>query len=72
MHLTRKLAATRPAAGNVLQQQARFDDFIEQYNRERPHQALEMKVPADLYRPSPRPYAGSKSSSLRSTIGAPS
>jgi len=42
----------------VLQQQARVDDFIEQYNRERPHQALEMKVPADLYRPSPRPYGG--------------
>jgi putative transposase len=58
MHLTLKLAATRPAAGNVLQQQARFADFIEQYNRERPHQALEMKVPADVYHPSPRPYGG--------------
>jgi putative transposase len=58
MHLTLKLAATRPAAGNVLQQQARFDDFIDQYNRERPHQALAMKVPADLYRPSARPYHG--------------
>ena len=58
MHLTLKLAATRPAAGNVLQQQARFDDFVDQYNRERPHQALEMKVPADVYRPSPRAYHG--------------
>jgi putative transposase len=58
MHLTLKLAATRPAAGNVLQQQARFDDFIEQYNRERPHQALDMKVPADVYRASFRPYHG--------------
>ena len=42
----------------MLEQQARVDDFIEQYNRERLHQALEMKVPADLYRPSPRPYGG--------------
>jgi transposase InsO family protein len=32
----------------VLQQQARFDAFVERYNRERPHQALGMKVPADL------------------------
>ena len=43
---------------NLLQQQARFDDFIECYNRERPHQALGMKYPAELFRPSPRPYRG--------------
>jgi putative transposase len=58
MHLTLKKDATTPAAANVLQQQARFDTFIEQYNRERPHQALGMKVPADLYEPSPRRYRG--------------
>jgi putative transposase len=58
MHLTLKLAATRPAAGNVLQQQARFDDFVDQYNRERPHQALDMKVPADVYRALARAYHG--------------
>ena len=28
------------------------------YNHERPHQALDMKYPAELYRPSPRPYHG--------------
>ena len=39
MHLTLKKEATKPAAANVLQQQARFDDFIAQYNQERPHQA---------------------------------
>jgi putative transposase len=58
MHLTLKTEATRPAAANVLQQQARFDDFLERYNGERPHQALDMKVPAELYQPSPRPYQG--------------
>ena len=58
MHLTLKAEATKPAAANVLQQQARFDTFIDQYNRERPHQALAMKVPAELYVPSPRPYRG--------------
>lgn len=58
MHLTLKIAATKPAAANVLQQQARFDTFVEEYNRERPHQALAMKVPADLYARSSRVYRG--------------
>jgi len=54
MHLTLKKDATKPAAANVLQQQARFDTFVEQFNQERPHQALGMKVPADLYARSAR------------------
>jgi putative transposase len=58
MHLTLKLGATKPAAANVLQQQARFDTFVEEYNRERPHQAIAMKVPADLYTRSARLYRG--------------
>jgi putative transposase len=39
MHLTLNTEATKPAAANVLQQQARFDRFIERYNQDRPHQA---------------------------------
>ena len=58
MHRTLKLEATKPAAANVLQQQARFDAFVTRYNRERPHQALGMKVPADLYARSTRVYRG--------------
>jgi putative transposase len=58
MHLTLKTEATRPAADNVLQQQARFDDFIERYNQERPHQALAMRVPSEVYTKSERPYRG--------------
>jgi len=58
MHLTLKREATKPAAPNVLQQQARFDAFVERYNRERPHQALGMKVPADFYTRSARVYRG--------------
>ena len=58
MHLTLKRETTKPAADNMLQQQARFDVFVTRYNEERPHQALDMKVPADLYRRSPRPYRG--------------
>ena len=58
MHLTLKQEATRPAGANLLQQQARFDDFIEEYNQERPHQALGMRCPAELYTPSARTYRG--------------
>jgi putative transposase len=58
MHLTLKKDATKPAAANVLQQQARFDAFVTQYNQERPHQALAMKVPADVYTRSSRVYRG--------------
>jgi putative transposase len=58
MHLTLKKETTRPAARNFLQQQARFDEFIACFNHERPHQALGMKYPAELYQPSPRPYLG--------------
>jgi len=58
MHLTLKQEATKPASSNVLQQQARFDAFVERFNQERPHQALGMKVPADLYARSPRVYRG--------------
>ena len=58
MHLTLKTEATRPASPNFLHQQARFDAFLARYNHERPHQALGMKVPGELYTHSPRPYQG--------------
>jgi putative transposase len=56
MHLTLKKEATKPASFNFLQQQSRFDDFIEIYNQQRPHQALQMRYPAELYTPSTRVY----------------
>jgi len=58
MYRTLKAEATKPAAPNVLQQQARFDTFVARYNHDRPHQALDMRVPADVYRRSPRVYRG--------------
>jgi putative transposase len=58
MHLTLKKEATKPAAKNFLQQQAKFDQFIHTFNEERPHQALNMRCPAELYRTSPRQYNG--------------
>lgn len=58
MHLTLKKEATKPAADNFLQQQERFDNFIDEFNNERPHQALQMKCPAEIYKPSTKIYKG--------------
>ena len=58
MHLTLKKETTRPPGVNSLQQQARFDAFVREFNTERPHEALAMKAPAQVYMPSPRPYGG--------------
>ena len=58
MHLTLKKETTRPPGHNSLQQQARFDHFLNEFNKERPHEALDMKTPDELYSPSKRPYSG--------------
>lgn len=58
MHLTLKKEATRPPGQNFLQQQEKFDTFLEEYNTERPHEALDMKCPAEIYTASTRPYRG--------------
>jgi transposase InsO family protein len=58
MHLTLKKEATRPAGANILQQQGKFDTFIEEFNNERPHQTLAMQCPAQIYTASARPYVG--------------
>jgi hypothetical protein len=41
-----------------LQQQTKLDDFIEEFNNERPHQAFDMKFLAEVYTPSTRSYRG--------------
>jgi transposase InsO family protein len=48
MHPTLKKEATRPASMNSLQQQARFDDFVHEFNVERPHEAIAKKCPAEV------------------------
>jgi transposase InsO family protein/transposase-like protein len=58
MHLTLKREATRPPGMNSLQQQARFDAFRDEFNTERPHEALDMSRPAERYTASDRPYRG--------------
>ena len=58
MHLTLKRSTTRPPGNNLLEQQEKLDHFIEEFNKERPHQGIAMKYPVELYKPSPRPYLG--------------
>ena len=58
MHLTLKQEATRPPGRNSLQQQARFDAFVEEFNTERPHEGLNMRTPAQVYLPSITAYQG--------------
>ena len=56
MHRTLKAETTRPAKANLLQQQERFDAFVEEFNHERPHEAIDMKRPAEVFTPSLRPH----------------
>ena len=58
MHRTLKQETARPPGMNALQQQGRFDDFVSEFNEERPHEALDMKTPAEAYAPSPRAWQG--------------
>jgi len=58
MHLTLKKETTRPARANHLAQQVRFDDFVSEFNTERPHEGLGMAMPAEAYTPSGRAYDG--------------
>jgi transposase InsO family protein len=58
MHLTLKKETTKPAKFNYLQQQERFDEFIDYYNNKRPHQAINMMYPGEIYQPSSRQYKG--------------
>lgn len=58
MHLTLKQETARPPAINILAQQERFDAFLDEFNGERPHEALQMRTPGENYTPSRRPYQG--------------
>ena len=54
MHRTLKAETTRPAANSVRGQQRKFDAFRQEFNFERPHEALDMQTPASLYQSSAR------------------
>ncbi len=56
MHRTLKQATANPPCRNLRAQQQAFEAFREQYNQERPHEALNFAVPAACYEVSARPY----------------
>jgi transposase InsO family protein len=56
MHLTLKQNTARPSGANFLQQQEKFDNFKKEFNNERPHDALAMKYPAEIFKSSKKKY----------------
>ena len=56
MHCTLKEEILPRSAKNLLAQQEQLDRFREDFNQRRPHEALKMKCPADLYKPSLKRY----------------
>jgi len=54
MHRVLHQQTAQPAAANLQAQQHRFERWRRHYNRDRPHQALGLQVPAALYRRSSR------------------
>ena len=55
MHRTLKAETTRPPAANLAAQQRKFNAFRQEFNQQRPHEALDLETPADCYTPSLRP-----------------
>jgi len=56
MHRTLKRETLRPPSGTLRLQQCAFDRFREEFNMERPHEALQQATPATCYTASPRAY----------------
>ena len=53
-HETLKAETAKPPRASVRAQQGAFDRFTACYNEERPHEALDMRTPAEVYTPSAR------------------
>jgi putative transposase len=56
MHRTLKESATIPPAHSFAAQQKKLDDFRHMFNHERPHESLQMRRPAHLFKGGIRPY----------------
>src|SRR5262249_35167034 len=58
MHRTLKRETALPSKANLAAQQKRFDEFRNEFNNERPHEALGQEPPASVYGPSFRKLPG--------------
>ena len=56
MHRTLKEATVAPPRDNYEQQQRAFDRFQNEFDNERPHEAIGQRTPASIYKRSPRRY----------------
>lgn len=56
MHRTLKREATKPPEANLAKQRKRFDAFRKEFNEVRPHEAIGMRRPCEVFTPSPRPF----------------
>jgi len=57
-HLTLKQAVADPPKATLILQIQEMEKFFEEYNFERPHEALGMKTPGECYAKSPRKWDG--------------
>ena len=57
-HLTLKQEVANPPKETLAKQIQAMSQFYEEYNFERPHEALDMKTPGSCYRSSPRKWDG--------------
>ena len=60
MHRELKAFATRPPAASFRAQQKVFNEFMNMYNFERPHESIGMQRPGKIHKDSPRPYPKKK------------
>lgn len=58
MHRTLKAETAKPPAGSMGRQQRRFDRWVEEFNFQRPHEALGGATPASVHVLSEREYPG--------------
>lgn len=58
MHLSLEQSGARRPRADLGRQQRALEKFVQEYNDERPHEALGQRVPAELYAPSTRLYEG--------------
>jgi len=56
MHKTLKAETAKPPKSNLRRQQKAFDLFLNEYNNQRPHEALGQNTPASVYQYSNRIY----------------
>lgn len=56
MHRDLKAACAKPSAMDLRAQQKRLNSFVKEYNHIRPHEALDMKTPANVHDFSCRPF----------------